>query len=160
VPDYSLPVRDVYISFAKQYILYHECLDIICAPQVRCIAPLDGELPSWVPDWRTRSHTNGYIRPEILPLTNVNELQNLDAPIYCASRSTKAVVSFFENDEWLVCGGMILDTVSLVAADTANGYDWYPIAMEHCHDRSGNKLLEEKVNRDFWSMILGDSSGS
>src|SRR5882724_9434831 len=71
VPDCSLSVRDLYISFTKQCILHHGCLDIICAPQVRCIRPVEEGLPSWVPDWRTTSHTNGYIRPEILPLTNV-----------------------------------------------------------------------------------------
>jgi hypothetical protein len=159
-PDYSLSVRDVYISFAKQYILHHSCLDIMCAPQVRCIAPVEGGLPSWVPDWRATSHTNGYIRPEVLPLSNVNEPQDLDGPVYHASRSTKAVVGFVENDERLICGGMLMDTVSLVAAKTGNGHSWYQIAVEHCHNSSGEKVSEEKFNRDFWSMILGDGSSS
>jgi hypothetical protein len=96
---------------------------MICAPQVRCIKPLEGVLPSWVPDWRTTSHTNCYIRPEILPIVGVNELQDLDVSIYHASRSTKAVVSFFENDKWLVCGGMLVDTVSFIADEPTNAHD-------------------------------------
>lgn len=99
VPDYSLSVRSLCVSFTKQYILHHRCLDIICVPQVRCIKPLEGGLPSWVPDWRTISHTNGYLHPEMLPVTDADELEDLDAPIYRAAHSTKAVVEFFENDE-------------------------------------------------------------
>jgi Heterokaryon incompatibility protein (HET) len=158
VPDYSLSVRELYISFTKQYILHHGCLDIICAPQVGCIIPVEGGLPSWVPDWRTTSHTNGYIRPEILPLTAVNELHDLDAPLYSASRSTKAITGFSNNDE-LVCGGMLVDTIAVISQESQDPNDWFRMALEHCHE-SGNKTPEEKVNQAFWSMILGDETSS
>jgi hypothetical protein len=159
VPDYSLPIRDLYISFTKQYILHHECLDIICAPQVRCIKPLEGGLRSWVPGWRTTSYTNCYIRPEVLPMAGVNELQDLDVPIYQASHSTKSVISFFEKDKWLVCGGMLVDTVSFVSHGSTNAHDWYAIVLDHCQN-SGQRIPEEKLNRDFWSMIIGDETSS
>jgi hypothetical protein len=155
VPDYSLSIRDLYISFTKQYILHHRCLNIICAPEVRCIAPPEGGLPSWVLDWRTRSHVNGYLLSEVLPITHADELADLHASIYRAARSTKAIISFSENDEWLVCGGILMDTISLIASESENPYDWYPIALKHCHC-FGKETPEEQVDRDFWNMIFGE----
>jgi hypothetical protein len=160
-PDYALSVHLLYVTFAKQYIQHHESLDITCAPQVHCKGPLgNGKyLPSWAPDWRARSHVNSYLRPEELPIAEVSELSDLDTPMYCAAGTTKAIASFFDNDELLVCAGMVLDQVVHVSGQTDGPIQWYELAKKHCH-HDGTSLSEEQVNRDFWSMLYGDPTSS
>ena len=160
-PDYSLSVRKLYITFAKKYIELHKRLDIICSPQTHCAGRLeDGtHLPSWCPDWRTGSHVNSFLRPEELPLSELEELTDMDVPLYRAARDTHAITGFFEDDECLVCAGMIMDEIMHTSGDLKGPEDWYAIAKKHCHE-DGTPLSEERVNKDFWSMMFGDATSS
>lgn len=170
-PDYSLSTRAVYISFAKAYIEATRSLDMICTPQSHCLPHSHWSetlnLPSWVPDWCGRSPVNSYLRPEDLPINDLEELTSVDAPIYAATRGTKAVTSFFGDDDaqdsqptTLVCLGLILDKVAYVSNSYVDDPEsWCRLAQQRCH-RDGKPLPEEELNRQFWSMLMGDATCS
>lgn len=123
-------------------------------------------LPSWVPDWRSRSPVNSYLRSEDLPINDLEELTSVDAPIYATARETKAVTGFLGSDDsnsqptTLVCSGLILDKIAYVSNPyVADPGSWYPVARQHCH-RDGLRFAEEELSRQFWSMLMGDAACS
>lgn len=61
VIDYSLSVNEVYIRFARSFITEHKSLDIISFASIFAATP-GSSLPSWVPDWRTKTE------PLVVPL--------------------------------------------------------------------------------------------
>lgn len=134
LPDYGLPVEKIYIDFVKNWIQEHRSLDILCFAGLFPPAP-NGDLPSWVPDWRNRASNASSPSPKAidtnpLPLlasqSSRSQIGNLrprrfhpprdPRPVYMACGSTVPTYGFDADDKILFCTGVVVEMIDGVAA--------------------------------------------
>ncbi|KAF1850140.1 uncharacterized protein K460DRAFT_422571 [Cucurbitaria berberidis CBS 394.84] len=118
--DYSCSVDEVYLRFAQSFITQHKSLDIISFASLFIATP-GSSLPSWVPDWRTK--TEPFVVPLMTSQSSNNFVGNLRPPQalgysnkstqYSASGSRVAVYNF--EGVTLLAQGCIIDVIDGLA---------------------------------------------
>jgi hypothetical protein len=100
LPDYNLPLTEVYGRLVKFCIDTYLNLDILgyCVTQE---AP-GTDLPSWIPDWR--------VEPTREPFSKMSMTKD-KVKVYMASGDTKPVVRFPDSFKTLVSRGFHFDTI-------------------------------------------------
>lgn len=116
--DYDSTVEEVYTQFAKSHIEHYKSLDIICLAHVHC-GSTTSLLPTWVPDWRTRSYRSLGITPVMVTQSSSRGIGNLrplhsvrhdnSSAKYTASGNREPLCEF--EGLSLVARGFVLDTI-------------------------------------------------
>jgi len=96
--DYSLPVNEVYHSFAMNFIKTYNSLRVLQTAgvcQTKETSSLD--MPSWVPDWRSRNEDDRVL--------------DIDGSFFCAAKGRPADVEFSTDERILKARGIAIDKV-------------------------------------------------
>ena len=140
IPDYSLPVQDVYLSLTKFMVGRKNNLDILACSGTSISAQ---GMPSWMPDWR--------ITPSVAPLTR----EEVDGDRFDATKGFHAAATLDWPSRKLMATGIILDGIEFFGGDVkrANGsrstiQRWLYIAEQQVGTNS--------VTNDFWRTIITD----
>ncbi|CAN8096987.1 unnamed protein product [Discula destructiva] len=123
-PDYSRSVDETYFGLARQFVMSHRSLDIICFSALfnspSAAAAEGGQtLPSWVPDWRRWADQASRPVPSMVSEPSRDFIGNFrpytypnqDQIAYRASGNAVAEFSFSQDGRSLTCQGLVLDLV-------------------------------------------------
>jgi hypothetical protein len=143
--NYAWSVEEVYLNFAKSFILTHRSLDILC------FAALFKEtsnscLPSWVPDWRVRIQP--LVVPSMASQSSCDFIGNLRPPRLLdplkvrtsySSSGLKTSEQSFEGST-LLAKGITIDVVANIAGAQVD--DSTPELVQKTFDsRSADQIL-------------------
>lgn len=95
------------------------------------------------------------------PLRPVDFINDLDKPLYCAARRTRAATGFSFDDKTLVRAGICADTIKRVGPEPhqqTSLENWRLMARNLSH-RDSNMHSAEEAHEQLMSMFMGEAGG-
>lgn len=151
IPNYELPIRNVYMNLTRWHIDHSKSLDILNFI-LKDDEKNEHELPSWVPDWSIQKHTFPLHSPTFYQVrykaTLGTPVQTLDCPeVDCLALSGR----FLDEVEAVVDEFHDLDSIGL-----PNGIvwsEWNRFDLERQHSRFSFSQERESLEA-YWLTLV------
>jgi hypothetical protein len=159
-PDYRMDPSGVFASVAKAFILTYGNLE-----PLRESNPWGkNNTPSWAADWTWNGRVR-YSRPEVPvwgPFWNQDDpAQGIAARIsYRASGNTPPIVSFSDNDLYLICRGFAVDSIAGLSSRGSTYFSWLERSIVQPDHRKSAYGGAAETARALYIALVADRVGN
>ena len=117
VPEYGIPVAEIYKKFAIKTLQNDGSLNILSVPSVQDVSSID-DLPSWVPGWSVSDQA-----ATLQPLENDEKVKGVFRPDFAATGSSRWKSLFDKDYTRLRVQGTIIDRILLTTPEAPTYVD-------------------------------------